>query len=327
MTNIKVYCAGSGKNTGKPACAFNPGLDKAYVLAPLGSDYIEEANFADAATFKTFLNGKLQHANPALRWHYIGPFEGTEDKTVKAAIQTLPNGAMYQTNRSQQAYRYQFTKGGKHYHNALISYNALGEYYRVYRIDNANNWMGTTSSEVDSNGYPKMQGYSLNMLLAEDEEAATATTVTGRFFTISFADASEMNENYYVINAGFNPGSLLGVRDIVLRDVTPGGAASGEHHIQILADGGTINIVKVLGAAAATATNFLFTNQDTGAAVTKTTALNTAGDAVVITASLADADYVDGDNMEILWDLATGGTNGCKWFESPEALVVVAVDP
>ena len=325
MDTLKVYCAGTAKNTGKPACALMPGLDRGVILAPVGYDYIEEANFADAATFKTFLEGKLQHANPAQRWHYIGPFEGMEDKSTKAAYQTLPYGAMQETNKAFNTYRYQITKGGLWYLFALQSFNKMSEYYRAFRIDNQKNIMGTISTEVDANGHNKMQGFSINMLSAEAWEAPTPSAVAGLFWTIGYEDSAEMNEgNLYAINAGVEPRLILGVRDITLKDVTPAGAADGIHHVEIWADGGQYNVTKSIGSSVATATNFIFRRKDNGNAITKTAALNTAGTAVVLTASLVDADYVNGDDMEILWDMATAASNGVKWFESPVALVVEA---
>ncbi len=316
---IEVLCVRSNKNTGKSDCPFNPALTKGFFLAPVANCKITAANRADQDTLKAFINAQLQHNNPALRWHYIGPLEDLADKSEAPAIQTLPNGTQKVTDRGHSAGEYQILEGGKYYHQSLLSFNHMEEYFRVFPHDIKNVLQGTEDVDVATT----MTGYTPSALFAFDYKPATKTTVPEYKGLVAYADAAEMNENYFAIKCDFQLAKLKGVQDISFENVTPGGAADGIHHIKIWGGGKTINLVEQLGSAIATATNFITRNKDTGAAINKTTALNAAGDAVVITCSLADADYVDGDLMEILWtSVSQGGDNGCKWFETPKALEV-----
>lgn len=319
---IEVPCIRANKNTGKSDCPFNPKLWKGGYLIPTG-DVITAANRADQTTFQTFLNGKLQHNNPASRWHHIGVFEGMEDKSEATQTQTLPIGRIVVTDRSHPLYEYQVLDGGKNYHQSLISFNGLEGYYQFLPYDTANVLMGTENPDDTT----EMAGLDLSVLFAHDFKPGTRSSVAEYKGLIGLSDAAQINENFFAVKASFNLSKLKGVQDVKIVDVTTG-TTSGVHMVKIYAGGGTINIVEKLGSAIANEANFIFRKKSTGATVTKTAALSADGTYVTLTASLADTDYLDGTTMEIgLASVSTLAGNGCKYFESPVFLEVTAIDP
>ncbi len=319
---IEVPCIRAIKNTGKSECPFNPKLWKGGYLTQYG-DVITAANRADAATLKTFIDGKLQNSNPALRWHHIATFEGMEDRSEGTQMQTLPNGRQIAVDRSRPLYEYQVLEGGKHYHQSLLSLNGMEGVFQFMPYDIANVLMGTENPDDTT----EMMGYDLSVLFAHDFKPATRTTVAEYKGLIGLADASQMNENYFAIKAGFDLSKVKGVQDVTIVDVTQG-TASGIHQVKIMAGGGTINIVEKLGAALANEANFIFRKKSTGNAVTKTATLSADGKYIELAASLADVDYLNNTTMEIgLASVSTLAGNGVKYYESPVFLEVTAIDP
>lgn len=320
---IEVQCIRANKNTGKPDCPFNPGLTKGGYLAPVANRKITAANRADQATLKTFIEAQVHHDNPALRWHYIGPFEDLADKSEAPTQQTLPNGTIKITDRGHMAGEYQILEGGKWYQQSLISFNHMEEYFVFFPHDIKNVLQGTE----DIDDVTTMTGYTMSALFAYDYKPATKTTVPEYKGLIAYADSSEMNENYFAIKCDFQLAKIKGVQDVKIVDVTTG-STSGVHHVKLYTGGKTLNIVETLGSSLANEANFIFRKKSTGATVTKTAALSTDGTYIILTASLADADYLNATTMEIL--LAAPSVlagNGCKWFESPVILEVTAINP
>jgi hypothetical protein len=320
---IEVLCIRGNKNTGKTECPFIPGVTKGGYLAPVSNSKITLANRADQDTLETFINAQLQHNNPALRWHMIGPFEDFSDISEAPKKQTLPSGKIIVTDRSHPAYEYQVLEGGKQYHEALISFNGKAEYYKFFPFDHRNVLQGTEDEDVSTT----MTGYSLTALEAYDYKPSKPDAIAEFKGMIAMSDAEEMNEKYFAIPCSFNLSKVKGVQDVTLKDVTTG-TTSGVHMIKALAGKGSINIVEVLGAAAALEGNYIMRNKTTKAAITKTGALSADGTYVILTASLADTDYVDGQDVEILFaSVSVLAANGLEFYETPEVLVVEAIDP
>ncbi|MBS1988753.1 hypothetical protein JST56_07245 [Candidatus Dependentiae bacterium] len=319
---IEVPCIRSNKNTGKPDCPFDPSVWLGFFLAPLGNAKIPAASRVDQDTLKAFINAQLQHNNPALRWHHIGRLEDWVDKSTAVQTQTLPNGVMVATDRMHLAGEYQIIQGGKYYHQALISFNNQPQNYLLFPYDRNNVLMGTEDIDIAQD----MTGYTLSMLFAYDYKPATSKAVSEYKGMIAFENAAEMNENFFATKCNFDLTKLKGVQDVEI--VATPGTADGQHVLKLYTGGRTLNIVKSLGTAAATATNFLFTNKATGATVTFTAALSADGESVVLSASLADTDYVDGADMLITLNTVSQlATNGLKYFEAIAPATVVATNP
>lgn len=314
-----------GKNTGTPLKPLNPKLWKYLLLAPIGQDSITKANRADDATFKTFLNSKLRHDTPALRWQLFGRIEGVDDKTEAGSVQTLPNGTPVYTDRSHPAYEFQFLDGGFHSHVARLSYNNLNEYYVAYYIDGDGCFWGCQDETTSTT----MRGYDLSICAEMDYKPATRTTVAEYKWMMGFADAAQLNDNVLAHKTSLNPKKLSTMQDVVMVDVTSdkGVTTNGVHVIEFWAGGKTLNLATYLGSALATSSNFIFRNSTTKNAVTKTVALGYDNTAIVVTADTADTDYVNAANHDFY--MAANSVldgNGCGGYETPTQLTLVGVD-
>lgn len=313
MSQIRVYCVRTSKNTGKPDCVHNPGLWKGGFLAPVSNAIISAADMVD---LKTFIEAQVHHDDPAMRWHNFNPFEGIENKSEAAKSVTLPNGRTIMTDRSHPAYEVQFLTGGKCFHEAMQSFNGLEEMYVFFPYDIKNNLMGTVADELDTDGNVQMTGYSLNVFYTHDWIAQTAGAVIEYKTLIGFANAQEMNEDYFVIQAPYNLTKTVGVQDVAIANVTPSGAAAGVFTLSFLAGCGNTDLVSKLGSSFVNASNFTVVNDVTKAAVAFTVAANAAGNAIVFTLSTADTDYDTGVNARISMKAVSAlATAGFKYFE------------
>lgn len=296
-------------NTGKAAFAFLPALWKGYFLAPITNCDIT-AN--DALDLKTFIDTQLHLADPTRRWQHATKIEGVEDQTEAASQQTLPNGRTIFTDRSKPLFTMQFVDGGLGSHIARLSYNGLEEYYRIFPYD-ANNVLGGAVSE-DSDVV--MTGMTLENHYTHDYKPATRTTVA-EFKTSVQLLAEEMNEKGWYIKANCSLAKRLAVRDVLMTDITPGGAAAGVFEIAYTEGNGDINLLTQLTAAVlADADNFTVKRATTGNAIDFTVAVNTAGTGVKFTLDTGDTDYSATAKARIaLKDPAALGVLGLKWFE------------
>jgi hypothetical protein len=301
-------------NTGKTAYDFNPGLMKGYFLAPVTNCDISAANLL---VLETFINAQLHNASPSLRWHHAGIIEGHEDQTEAATSQTLPNGRIVMTDRSHPMFEFQFLNGGKGYHQALQSFNGLEQYFRMFYYDGNNVLYGVVSEDDDA----VMTGIDLSLHYTHDYKAATKTTIAEYKTKIQFADAAQMNEKAWHIKCGFNLSKLLAVRDVLMTDITPGGAAAGVFEVGFTEGNGNTNLLTILTAAVlADADNFTVKRSSTGAAIAFAVAANTAGTGVKFTLTTGDSNYLAGADAKIaMKDPAALGVLGLKWFEGRDA--------
>lgn len=311
--NTKIGSTVSNRNTGKAAFAYNPALWKGYFLAPVTNKTVTAADMDD---MKAFLNAQLHHADPIKRWHQFSRIDGFEIKTEAASQQTLTNGRAVIVDRSHPMYEFQFVDGGKGNHMAKRTFNGLEEYFVIFPYDANNNLEGC----VDEDDPTAMTGRTLSIHYSHDAKPATRTTVAEYKVLVQLADAADENENSFAVKCNVNPAKLVGVRDVRMTDITPQGAAAGVFEISFTEGDGDVNLVTILGSALVNVANFTAKNEDTGADITFTVDVNTAGTGLKFTLSTADPDYDQGTNAKIaMSSVPTLATNGCKYFEGRDA--------
>lgn len=322
--SLEIVSTQKYRNTGIPKKVFEEGIWLYLIYAPVGYDAITSHNRADATTLKAFIEGKLHADNPLQRWHKVGRIVGVDDKSETASEYTFPNGEKIIIDRSHPAFDIQFHEGGHYAHTARQSFNFEQENYRIYIVD-VNNVLIGTENEDDST---EMAGLEPNCIYEHDYKAATAKE-PAMFKSFISLNAEELNENKFVHSLGFKFSKLKGVRDVILEDVsTEYTLTAGQHAVRLWDGGKTLNLVEEIGAACATATNFIFVRKSNSNTVTKTAALSSDGKAVILSASLADTDYADGQDMSIsLAAVSVLSGNGLKYFEGRNTLTVVADNP
>jgi hypothetical protein len=268
---------------------------------------------------KAHINSQLHHDDPTKRWQQFSRIEGQEDKTEKSTTQSLPNGRMLVTDRSHPAWEFQFVDGGKGNHIAKMSYNGYEEYYVIFPYSKVSNVLEGCESEDDAD---VMTGYTLGLHYTHDVEPATRTTVAAYKTLVQLADAAEMNEKSYQVKCNCSCAKLLGVREGLLSDITPGGAAAGVFDIALTEGDGDTNLVTQLGTSLIAAGNFTCINNTTGNAITFAVAANPLGTGIRFTLSTVDADYDDAGGVFARISgaaVSVLAAAGCKYFEFKDA--------
>lgn len=322
---LKIDCGTVNKNMGKGGCGFTPGLSTMGYLAPESNAIVKEENMVDDATLQAFINAQLHHNDPLKRWHVAGPYRGVDDQSEDPTSFTDEYGDMDITDDVR--YRYSFRhRNGECYHRNLRTFNKQHDKYVYFDVDSSNTLLGTIHPDLDEDGNQQMTGYTLNLLFAPGPKKADRSNPMDYRLMLGFADTTEHADRRFAVKTGFNHRLLRGVTEVVLKDVTPSGAAAGVYHVQPMAGCGQTNLAKSLGAALADAGAWVANARDDGNEITiSSVALNTSGDAYIITLDTSDTDYDVADTIEInLETVSALETLGAKWYANTDPLAVVA---
>lgn len=311
-------------NIQKDDCVFTPGLSTMAIIAPKTNAIITKANMADSATLKAFINDQLHHDDPLKRWHILGPYRGLNNNSTEVVEAEDEYGDADVSDDVR--YRYSFRlKNGEASHKYLRTFNNLHERYVYFDIDSNRVLSGAYHEDLDANGDYQLTGYDLNKLFAPAPTKADRGNVRDYRIMIGLADTQQVVDEHYGVEMEFNPLRLRGVREVVIKDVTPSGTAAGTYHLELTTGDGKTNLASgTLGSALTDTTLIEGYNKATGAEIDVSTltrnALNTAF--IVTYDNAGDADWDANEQIEHrLAAVSVIEGLGGKWFANTNPAV------
>lgn len=257
-------------NTGAPDVSYDLDKIKYALLVPKDSQ-ITRTNLA---AIKTFLKELVIKDDRNLRGQSIGPFVTIEDVSTETTRETSGYGFQRVISEGRYGWNLTFWKGAKDLHTALRKFNNRQDDFDVLLIDETNVLIGTRV--FDTTGKEAMKGFSISQIWTDKMTMNDGSAGTKYMFSIMLDSVTELNDDIFVMELGFNYGAeVKSLVDVHLSDVTPTGAASGVYTIAPRA--GKQNLVAVYPTVLNSTALWTAKRADTSAAVTVASAAATAG--------------------------------------------------
>lgn len=178
------------KNTGMVKQGLNPGVMKYLILVPKGT-IIPTASCADAATFTTYVQGKLQANSRTLRWFRSPLLTNLEDKT-EAPVMEKRDGfekVVYEPTVNCQW----LMNGAFEDFTNYKGFSLLQNFYDVFMIDVNNVFYGTQSST----GIKAFTMYQFYVMPWKQ----TMTTAAAKYLVqVNLTNNSQINEKLYFVD-------------------------------------------------------------------------------------------------------------------------------
>lgn len=210
MTISNFACAGSTGNTGIPACSWTPSNITGAILMPKGKTYSK----ADIAAFWSTLQADTKANTASQRIYPIGAFKSIEDKSSEMQIETDGYGGKSFVRDGDYEFNFEYKNGFCFYQKLRTFHNKASQFSVLFIDEVANVLWGTTAS----NG--ELTGFSLEMLLVGNIKINTGAAATKYYIDFALADATELNDNSYVVQFASNEKlmQLTGLLDITLAE-------------------------------------------------------------------------------------------------------------
>jgi hypothetical protein len=299
-----LKCFTNGRSTGQRGCKFFPKNAKAHILVPYNWSVTVLPTDSDAtiaAAVIADLKTKMVHNTYLSAAQLIGKYINYEDKSEAAVMQSFNLQKKTKIQRTKYMLEYQHDNG-QDFHNVLLTFQGKEDSYKCLIVEDGGIIRGT--NVYDSNGLlTAIAGIELDGIDVNDMKEGTPAAQAEFKWTLTYANANELNEDAFVIATGQNVYSVLDPYQVVDVQAIPFTATAARvHPVMLKTEAGDINLADTLGTALNDASIIASAVNDTsGVAIAVTSvAVNVATGKYVITFT-AGAGYVAGQTATIVW--------------------------
>lgn len=297
IANRTFDCFKNGRNVGKPGCTFNPKDMQGAFLVPYNLT-IPASALLSVSALQAYLKLQTIQDLASNRWHHIGPFDTSEDKSKAPQMQTFTNQREHVIDRGRRICEYTFLDGGLEYYLMVLSFNNKHAQYKVIPYD-SDNVLYAVYKGVDTNNLETYTGMTMDQFYVYEWKDAQSNTMPEYRIRIAYAPGRQWNEDLRVMKSELDlRRHIPAVNDVILSNRTPSGASAGVFTVD--AYFASENLVSTLNTAILNTNVFKARRKDTLAALT-ITSVAASGDKALVTLNTSGSGYVAGDKAEIHW--------------------------
>jgi len=296
MKLVGSNCSTNVRSSGTKGCPFFPGNAKGHILVPY--DFAVAVAETDSdTTIASAIIAAIQAAfvedvySEAAQ--FFGKYVGFEDKSEAAPMQKFNYNISTKVGRTKYMHEYQHMKG-MDYHNFMLTFQGKHEDYKVITVEDGGRIRG--AKKYDANGnLTHFMGLELDGIDVNDMKEGTINQKPEFKCMLTYADASELNENAFVVSTGVNMFDVIAAVEVTDLYAIPFAGAARVHPFMIKTIDGSINVADTLGTLLDdTSLIKSCVNKTSGVAIAVTSvAVNTLTGKYVVTFT-AGAGYVNG---------------------------------
>jgi len=215
-------------------------FDWSVEVSPTDSDETIAANVM--AALKEVIHADLYTSCGQL----VGKYINFEDKSEEQVMQKFNLQKTTKVQRKKYMHEYQHDRG-LDYHNVLLTLDGKEDMYKAVIIENGGIIRGV--KVTDTNGIlTAFAGIELDKINTLDMKDGTPETISEFKWMLIYANASELNEDTFVVGTSLNVYSELEPFAVVDLKAIPFSATSNfTHPIMIETEDGTLNVGDTLG--------------------------------------------------------------------------------
>lgn len=318
-------------NVGRGSTALNIGPIISGILTP--KDWKLEFAVADTdaeriAATEAALEALLLNNDPLSRGYYVGNFEEFQPRGEDTQYETKGYGNKFKTREATISKEYHLVNVGVDFWAKMRTFDGKHRKFKWLEIDNQGVLCGTNYFNTTSDTITGIKGYQLSDISVQFMAQATGSATTGYRINVTYAKASEANDEGYFIATNKDLDGV--VNQFTIQDVTiqaTGVMVAKVVSCKIMACG--VNLCETVPGLIVSA-SFQFENVATGSTTITLTSVAIVDGLAKFTFAGAGAGWSDGVEMIIrLVGVSTLSAAGFKYFESvtsPTECIVVMED-
>jgi len=312
-------------NLGKGSAVLNMGPIISGIFTT--KDWKLEFNVSDTdaeriAALEDALEALLLNNDPEARGFYVGNFEGFDPKGEDTQFETKGYGNKFKTRDATISKEYHLANCGVDFWAKLKTFDGKHRKFKWVEIDNQGIFRGTNYVSPTTGLVSGVKGFQLSDITVQNMVQANGSNTTGYRLNLTYAKASEENENAYYIATNKDLDGI--VNQYQIQDVEL--AASGVMVAKVISVRVTacgVNLCEALPGIIVSA-SFEYENVTSGSTVINLTSVAVVDGMAKFTFAGTGAGWSDGAEMIIrLKSVSTLSGAGIKYFESNELVVTM----